>query len=45
MIHYSLIKMTNQMVFGLIVKKTTPITLDMLKSIFPKWQKVFLALI
>jgi hypothetical protein len=28
MVHYSLVKMTNQLVFTLLVKKTTPITLD-----------------
>jgi hypothetical protein len=33
MVHCSLVKMTNQMVFTLLIKKTTPITQNMLKSI------------
>jgi hypothetical protein len=36
MVHYSLIKMTSQMVFALLAKKTTLITLDMLKLTCPK---------
>jgi hypothetical protein len=43
MVHYSLVKMTSQMVFALLVKKTTLITLNMLKSTCPKWKGVFLA--
>jgi hypothetical protein len=31
MVHYSLVKMTSQMVFALLVKNTTLVTLDMLK--------------
>jgi hypothetical protein len=43
MVHGSLIKMTSQMVFTLLIRKTTPITLDMLKSTCLKWQGIFLA--
>ncbi len=43
MVHCSLVKMTGQMVFTLLVRNTTPITLDMLKSICPKWKGSFLA--
>jgi hypothetical protein len=38
-----IVKMINQMVFVLLVKKTTLITLDMLKLTYPKQQGVFLA--
>jgi hypothetical protein len=43
MVHNSLVKMTGQMVFTLIIRNTTLITLDMLKSTCPKWQGIFLA--
>jgi hypothetical protein len=43
MVHYSLVKMTNQMVFIRLIKKTTLVTLDMLNLICPKWQGGFLA--
>ncbi len=36
MVHYSLIKVTSQMVFIMLVKKTTLVTLDMLKLTCPK---------
>jgi hypothetical protein len=42
MVHYPLVKKISQMVFTLLVKKTTLLTLDMLKLTCPKWQKVFL---
>ncbi len=35
MVHYLPIKMTNQMVITLLMKKTALITLDMLKSTCP----------
>ncbi len=38
-----IVKMINQMVFVLLVKKTTLITLDMLRLTYPKQQGVFLA--
>jgi hypothetical protein len=43
MVHCSIVKMIGQMVFTLLIKNTTPITLDMLKLICPKWKGVFLA--
>jgi hypothetical protein len=42
MVQYFLIKMISQMVFTLLVKKTTLVTLDMLKSTCPKSQGVSL---
>jgi hypothetical protein len=41
MVHYSLVKMTSQMVYTLLVKKTTPITLNMLKSIYQNDKRSF----
>jgi hypothetical protein len=41
MVHSSLIKITSQMVFILLVKKTTLVMLDMLKLTCPKWPRVF----
>jgi hypothetical protein len=43
MVHCSLVKMTDQMVFIFLVKKITLVTLDMLNSTWPKWQRVLLA--
>jgi len=36
MVHYSLVKMTSQLVFALLAKNTTLITLDMLKLTCPR---------
>jgi len=43
MVHNSLVKMTGQMVFTLLIRNTTLIIFDMLKSTCPKWQGDFLA--